>query len=44
MPMERHEKCLENVSRRRKKEKVKLIFMKHRKGMLKQKVQRMEYP
>jgi hypothetical protein len=44
MPVERQGTCLGNVLRERNKEEVNLTFQKHRKGMLKQKVQRMENP
>ena len=42
MHVERQDTCPRNVLRKIKKEEVKLTFQKHRKGMLKQKVQRME--
>ena len=42
--MERRDIILGNVPRETKKEKVKLTFRKHRKGMLKQKEHRMEDP
>ena len=44
MPVERHGTCLGNVSRKIKKEEVKLTFQNNREGMLKQKEQRMEDP
>jgi hypothetical protein len=37
MPVERHDTCLGNAPRERKKEG-KVTFQKHKKGMLKQKV------
>jgi hypothetical protein len=40
--VENHDTSLGNVPRKRKKEEVKLTFQKNIKGMLKQKVQRME--
>jgi hypothetical protein len=42
--VERQGTSLGNVPRKRKKEKVKLTFQKHRGGMLKHKEQRMEHP
>jgi hypothetical protein len=44
MPVERHDTCLGNVPRKINMEEVKLTFHKHKKGMLKGKVQRMENP
>jgi hypothetical protein len=44
MPMERQDTCLGNVSRKIKKEEVKLTFQKHKEEMLKHKEQRMEDP
>jgi hypothetical protein len=42
--MERQDTCLGNVPRKRKNEEVQLTFLKNKKGMLKQKLQRMEHP
>jgi hypothetical protein len=44
MHVEKHETYLGNVLRKIKKEEVNLTFQNHRKGMLKQNVQRMENP